>query len=64
MYGGPSEKYTTNVLVWEAHLFKSMEEDEECAYNHTLIDESCAQGGDKKIVVLEKTTQTCARMLS
>ena len=26
----------------EAHLFKSMQEDEECDYQHTLIDDSNA----------------------
>ena len=46
-----------------AHLFGSMEEDEECDYNRIFIDDSSAQGGDKEIVVLEKTIQTCARML-
>ena len=29
-------------------LFGSMEEDEECDYDHTLIDDSSAQGGDKE----------------
>ena len=38
-----------------------MKEDEECDYDHTLIDDSSAQGDDKKIVVLEKTIQACAR---
>ena len=42
----------------ETHLFGNMEEDEESDYDHTIIDYSCAQGGDKKIVVLEKTVQT------
>jgi hypothetical protein len=32
----------------EAHLFGSMNEDEECDYDHTLIDDSNAQGGDKE----------------
>ena len=32
----------------EAHLFGSMEEDEGCDYDHTLIDDSSAQGGDKE----------------
>ena len=32
----------------EAQLFESMEEDEECDYDHTLIDDSSAQGGDKE----------------
>ena len=31
----------------EAHLFENMEEDEECDYDHTLIDDSSAQDGDK-----------------
>ena len=30
------------------HLFGNMEEDEECDHNHTLIDDSSAQGGDKE----------------
>jgi hypothetical protein len=32
----------------EAHLLGSMEEDEECDYDHTRIDDSMSQGGDKK----------------
>ena len=48
----------------EVHLFWSMKEDEECDYDHTLIDDSSAQDGDRKIVVLEKIIQTWARMLS
>ena len=47
----------------EAHLFASMKEVEGRDYEHTLIDDSSVQGGDKEIVVLEKTLQTCARML-
>ena len=39
-----------------------MEEDKECDYDHTLIDDSSAQGGDKEIVASEKAIQTCARM--
>ena len=35
------------VLI-EAHLDGSMEEDEGCDHDHTLIDESSAQGGDKE----------------
>ena len=38
----------------EAHLFGSMEEDEKCNFDHTLI----------VVVVLEKSIQTRARMLS
>ena len=30
----------------EAHLFGHMEEDEECDYDHTLINDSSIQGGD------------------
>ena len=33
----------------EAHLFGSME-DEECDYDHTLIDDSSAQGKEKWII--------------
>ena len=32
----------------EAHWFGSMEEDEECDYDHTLIDDPSAQGGDEE----------------
>ena len=32
----------------EAHLFGSMEEHEECDYDHTLIDDPSAQGGDEE----------------
>jgi hypothetical protein len=32
----------------EAHLDGSMKEDEECGYDHTSIDDSSAQGGDKE----------------
>ena len=32
----------------EAHLFGSMKEAEECDYDHTWIDDSSAQGGDKE----------------
>jgi hypothetical protein len=32
----------------EAGLFGSLEEDEECDYDHTSIDDSSAQGGDKE----------------
>ena len=31
----------------KARLFGSMEEDEECDYDHTSIDDSSAQDGDK-----------------
>ena len=33
----------------EAHLFGSMKEDEECAYDHTFTDDSSAQGGHKEM---------------
>ena len=39
----------------EAHLFGSMEEDEECDNDHTLINDSSEQGGDKKNHSAEKT---------
>ena len=32
----------------EAHLFGSMKEDEEYDNDHTLIDDSSAQGGDEE----------------
>ena len=35
-------------------IFGSMEKDEECDYDHTLIDHSSAQGGDKKICSVGK----------
>ena len=31
----------------EDNLFGSMHEDEECDYDHNLIDNSSARGGDK-----------------
>ena len=31
----------------EDNLFGSMQEDEECDYDHKLIDNSSARGGDK-----------------
>lgn len=42
-----SRKYTMFILVYgrvliEAYLFKSFEEDEECVYDHTFIDDSSA----------------------
>ena len=33
----------------EARIFESMEEDEERVYDHTLMDDSSAQGGAKEI---------------
>ena len=51
MYGGPREniQHCTWLLgsLIKAHLFESMKEDEECDYDHTLIDDSSAQGGHK-----------------
>ena len=32
----------------KAHLYRNMEEDEECDYDHTLIDDSSAQGANKE----------------
>jgi fructose/tagatose bisphosphate aldolase len=48
-----SSNYKAFVLVWLDHLlrliyFESMEKDEECGYDHTLFDDSSAQGGDKE----------------
>ena len=48
-----SRKDTTFLLVWqgsfiEASLLGNMKEDEQCDYDHTLIDDSSAQGGDKE----------------
>ena len=41
-----------------------MNEDEECDYDHTMIDDSSAHVVTRKIVVLEKKIQTCTTMLS
>ena len=46
----------------KVHLFGSMEEDEECEYDHRLIDYSSAKVMTRTIVLLEKTIQTCAKM--
>ena len=38
-------------MVWPlimAHILGSMEEEEECDYDHTRIDDSSARGGDKE----------------
>ena len=48
----------------EVHLFGSMNEDEECDYDTTLIAILAHKVVTRKIVVLEKTIQICARMLS
>ena len=39
-----------------------MEDDEECDYDHTLIDDSSTEGGDKENWSAGETIQTCARM--
>ena len=52
-------------LLIKAHLFGSMEEDEECGYDHTLIDDSSAQGGDKESCSVGKANSNmCIEMLS
>ena len=46
----------------EAHLFGSMkeEEEEECDYDHTLVDDSNAQGGDKEYFTIgEDNSNMC-----
>ena len=48
----------------EAHLFGSMKDDKECEYDHTVIDDSSVEGGDKEICSVGETIQICARMLS
>ena len=47
----------------EAYLFGSMQEDEQCDYDHTLLMIPVHKVVTRKIVVLEKTIETCARML-
>jgi hypothetical protein len=39
-------------------------DDENFDYDHTLIDDSSAKGGDKEKCSVEKTIQIYARMLS
>ena len=45
-----------NICTWmvgsliAAHLFESMEVDEECDYDRTLIDDSSTQGGVKEML--------------
>jgi hypothetical protein len=46
-------------LLIEAHLFGRIEEDKECDYDHTLIDDSSAQGGDKEY----HSVRECVKML-
>ena len=49
MYGGPLENIQHLYLYDRVtYLFGSMKEDEECDYDHTLIDDSSTQGGDKE----------------
>ena len=49
LYGGPLENvHHLNLYAKHAHLFGSMEEDEECDHDHMLIDDSSAQGGAKE----------------
>ena len=48
----------------EAHLFGSMEDGEECDYDHILIDDSSAEGGDKKNCSIGERIQTYARMFA
>ena len=40
--------YRTLGHFFEAHLFRIMQDGEECDYDHTLIDDFSAQGGDKE----------------
>ena len=44
-------------LIIKYRFFDDVQEDEDCDYNHTLIDDSNAQGGDKE-------NCSVARMLS
>jgi hypothetical protein len=48
----------------EDHLFESMKEDEECDYDHTLIDDSSAQGDDKENCTVGEDNSKMSRMLS
>ena len=48
------------VSLIEAHLFGSVEEDEECDHAHTLIDDTSAQGASKE----NYSARECVRMLS
>ena len=68
-YEHTCKKYTTCACIeggsfMEAHLFGSMEEDEECVNDHTLTDDSNAQGGDKETCsVGEDTSDMCNEVL-
>ena len=63
MYGGPLEiiqyLYLYGRSLIEAHLFGSMEKDEECDYDYMLKDESNLLNKvvRRKFVVLEMTMQ-------
>ena len=50
----------------EAHLFGSVEEDEECGHDHILIDDySSGQGADKKFcVVREDNSNMCKDVIT
>ena len=68
MYGGPLEifniyTYVVGSLI-EAHLFRSVEEDEECDYITHLLMILVHKVVTRKIEVLENTIQIFARMLS
>ena len=44
----------------EAPLFGGTEKDEECDFDHTLINDSNAQGGDKEnYSIAEHNSNTC-----
>ena len=45
--------------VIHAHLFGSMEEDEESDYDYILTDDSSAQGGDENCSVGEENSNMC-----
>ena len=47
----------------EAYLFESMEEDE-CGYDHILIDDPITQGGEKEDCDVEGGNPNSCRMLS
>ena len=51
MYGGPQENrqhsYLYGTVSWKARLFGNMDNDKECDYDLTWIDDFSARGGDK-----------------
>ena len=64
MYGGPLENiqhlYSLVGSFTKDNLFGSMEEDEECEYDHKLIDDSNAQdGGTENYSVGEDNSSMC-----